>query len=190
MVSVWRSSASRGVAAAVCALALVWAGARPASAAVLMTQQEALAWAFPDAERVDAHSFVLTEDQARRVEQLSRAKLESKLVRLFTAMRGDQVLGYAFIDQHTVRTLPEAFLVVLAPDGSVQRLRVLAFYEPPEYMPPARWLTQFEGKDAEAPLRLQRDVHGIAGATLSSQAITGGIRRALALHQILVRQGG
>jgi Na+-translocating ferredoxin:NAD+ oxidoreductase RnfG subunit len=172
------------------ACALVLASAAPTAAGLLMSQQEALAWAFPDAERVDSQSFVLTEDQARRVEALSRTKLETRLVRLFTAVRGDQVLGYAFIDQHIVRTLPEAFLVVLTADGRVARLRVLAFHEPPEYMPPDRWLDQFEGKDGEAPLRLQRDVHGIAGSTLSSQAVTGGVRRALALHQILVRQGG
>lgn len=186
MASAWRS---RAAALAACAW-LLGAGAAPAAAKVLMSQKEALAWAFPDAERVDAQSFVLTDDQARRVEELSRAKLESKLVRLFTATKGGAVLGYAFIDQHIVRTLPEAFLVVLGPDGSVRRLRVLAFYEPSEYMPPERWLTQFEGKDAAAPLRLQRDVHGIAGSTLSSQAVTGGVRRALGLYQILVRQGG
>ncbi len=155
-----------------------------------MSQQEALAWAFPDADAVDAQSFVLTDDQVRRVEELARAKLDSKLVRLFTATKDGAVQGYAFIDQHTVRTLPEAFLVVLAPDGSVRRLRVLAFYEPPEYRPPERWLHQFEGKTAEAPLRLQRDVHGIAGSTLSSQAVTGGVRRSLGLYQVLVRQGG
>lgn len=172
------------------ALALGLAAAAPADAEVLMTQKEALAWAFPDADRIDADGFILTEDQVERVEQISRARLESKLVRMFTAVRGGRVLGYAFIDQHTVRTLPEAFLVVLDPDGSVRRLRVLAFYEPPEYRPPDRWLTQFEGKTAEAPLRLQRDVHGIAGSTLSSQAVTGGVRRALGLYQVLVRQGG
>ena len=36
-------------------------------------------------------------------------------------------------------------------------------------------------------LRLRREVHGIAGATLSSQAVTGGVRRVLALHEVLVR---
>jgi hypothetical protein len=186
LASVWPSR----IAALAAAWALAVAGAAPAAAEVLMTQKEALEWAFPGADRVDSQSFVLSDDQARRVEELARAKLESKLVRLFTAVKGSAVLGYAFIDQHTVRTLPEAFLVVLGPDGKVQRLRVLAFYEPPEYRPPDRWLTQFEGKTAEAPLRLQRDVHGIAGSTLSSQAVTGGVRRALGLYQILVRQGG
>ena len=188
MASAWRSSLL--AAAAVAILLSAGIASIPATAGLLMSQQEALAWAFPEADRVDTQAFVLTDDQVQRVEERSRTKLETKLVQMFTAVQGDRVVGYAFIDQHIVRTLPEAFLVVLAADGSVQRLRVLAFYEPPEYMPPQRWLHQFEGKGAEAPLRLQRDVHGIAGSTLSSQAVTGGVRRALALHEILVRQGG
>lgn len=170
-------------------LALVGAAA-PAGAQVFMTKEEALAWAFPGADRVDSESFVLTDDQVARVEARSRSKVASKLVTLYTGVKDGAPLGYAFIDVHTVRTLPEAFLVVLSPEGEVRRLRVLAFHEPREYMPPDRWLEQFEGKDGGAPLRLQRDIHGIAGATLSSQAVTGGIRRALALHEILVRQGG
>jgi hypothetical protein len=171
-------------------LLVALAGAWPAGAQVFMTRQQALAWAFPDAERIDSQSFVLSEDQVRRVEERARSKLESKLVTLYTGVRDGAALGYAFIDVHTVRTLQEAFLVVLGPGGEVQRLRVLAFHEPQEYLPPERWLTQFEGKPPDAPLRLQRDVHGIAGATLSSQAVTGGVRRAIALHEVLVRQGG
>ena len=155
-----------------------------------MTREQALAWAFPDADHVDSQSFVLSDDQVQRIEARARAKLDSKLVTLYTGRKEETVLGYAVIDVHTVRTLPEAFLVVLGPDGSVQRLRVLAFHEPQEYLPPQRWLEQFEGKGGGAPLRLKGDVHGIAGATLSSQAVTGGVRRALALHEILVRQGG
>lgn len=184
MASGWRS---RRIAALAAALAVA---AAPAGAQVFMTRQQALAWAFPDAERVDRQTFVLTDDQVRRIEERAHARLDSKLVTLYTGIRGTTVLGHAVIDVHTVRTLPEAFLVVLDPEGRVRRLRVLAFHEPAEYLPPDRWLAQFEGKDPQAPLRLQRDVHGIAGATLSSQAVTGGVRRAIALHEILVRQGG
>ena len=106
----------------------------------------------------------------------AQAKLDSRLVTIYIGRRGDAVLGYAVIDQHNVRTLPEAFLVVLSPEGRVERLRVLAFHEPQEYKPNDRFLAQFEGRDGDAPLRLRREVHGIAGATLSSQAVTGGVR--------------
>ena len=157
-----------------------------AHAKVFYSKKEALALAFPEADRVDERSILLDDEQARRVEQLAKSRLESRLVRIYTGYRKSERLGYAFIDVHTVRTLPEAFMVVLTPAGAVRDLRLLAFHEPLEYMPSARWYRQFEAKTLEAPLRLGGDVHGIVGATLSSRAATEGVRRALALYQVVV----
>lgn len=162
--------------------------ATTAQAKVFMTKSEALAWAFPDADRVEDRRFVLTDEQVAEIEKRAQAKLDSRIVTLYVGHKGPAVLGYAVIDQHLVRTLQEAFLVVLSPEGEVERLRVLAFHEPAEYKPNDRFLAQFEGKDAGVPLRLSREVHGIAGATLSSQAVTGGVRRVLAYHEVLVRE--
>jgi len=157
-----------------------------AHAKVFYSRSEALALAFPDADRIDDESILLGDEQAARVEQLAKSRLESRLVRIHRGYRGGELLGYAFIDVHTVRTLPEAFLVVLSPEGSVRTVRVLAFHEPLEYMPSARWYQQFEHKTLAAPLRLGGDVHAIVGATLSSRAATEGVRRALALYQVVV----
>lgn len=171
------------------ALALAWwlAAPGPAAAKVFLSKQEALELAFPDADRVETLTYVLTPDQVEAVEARARAPLPSKIVAIHRGWAQKTVLGYAFLDVHTVRTLPEAFLVVLSPKGEVRSVRVLAFHEPLEYLPPPRWLAQFEGVDERAPLRVSRDIHGIAGSTLSAHAVTGGVRRALALHRILVR---
>ena len=157
-----------------------------AHAKVFYSQKEALALAFPGADRVDDRSLLLDDAQAARVQELAKSRLESRLVRIYTGYRGSERLGYAFIDVHVVRTLPEAFLVVLTPEGAVRELRLLAFHEPLEYMPSARWYQQFEAKTLAAPLRLGGDVHGIVGATLSARATTESVRRALALYQVLV----
>jgi len=126
-------------------------------------------------------------EQVERVQALARSPLESRLVKVYTGYREGELMGYAFIDVHNVRTLPEAFLVVLGPSGDVQALRVLAFHEPLEYKPADRWYEQFETKSLAAPLRLGGDVHGIVGATLSARATTRGVRRALALYEVVVR---
>jgi len=168
----------------VAVLALV---ATAAHAKVYSSRTEALSLAFPDADRIESEVFVLDDAQAAQVEALARSRIESKLVKLHRAWKGDSLLGYAFIDMHTVRTLPEAFLVVLSPEGEVRSLRLLAFHEPLEYQPTNRWYGQFERKSNRSPLRLGGDIHGIVGATLSARATTQGVRRALALYEILVR---
>jgi len=167
--------------------ALLIAGApSSAPAKVYHSRSEALALAFPDAERVESETHVLSDSQVDRIRELSRSELDSKLVNLYRGMRGEEVLGYAFIDVHTVRTLPEAFMVILGPDGRVRSLRMLAFHEPLEYQPTLGWYGQFEQKSLDAPLRLGNDIHGVVGATLSARATTRGVRRALALYQVLV----
>jgi hypothetical protein len=174
--------------AAAVALALLLAAA-PAAAEVFLSQREALALAFPGAERIEKKSVVLDEAQVAVVERLSGAPLESKLVTLHQGYRGEQLLGYALIDVHTVRTLPEAFMVVLTPEGRVASLRMLAFYEPSEYKPPERFLAQFGARALEPELRLGGAIHGIAGSSLSARAVTTGVRRSLALFQVLVAGG-
>lgn len=150
------------------------------------SRTEALEIAFPEADRIEDESILLGDEQASAIEALAQSRLESRIVRIYRGFRGSELLGYAFIDVHNVRTLPEAFLVVLSPEGEVRALRVLAFHEPLEYMPTERWYRQFEEKGIDEPLRLGGDVHGIVGATLSARATTNGVRRALALYQVVV----
>jgi hypothetical protein len=174
---------SRPAALALCALLFA---AAPAAGEVFLSQREALALAFPGADRVEKKSVLLDDAQAEIVAKLSGAPLESRLVTLHQGFRGDTLLGYALIDVHTVRTLPEAFLVVLTPEGRVAGLRMLAFYEPSEYRPPERFLDQFDARTLEPELRLGGAIHGIAGSSLSARAVTTGVRRSLALYQVLV----
>lgn len=182
------ASPSSGRSLGLLLLAFVLGGslAAPARAKVYLSRTEALAWAFPDADRVDEAARVLTDAQARAVESLAKAPVETRIVKLYTAWRDGAVVGYALIDIHTVRTLPEAFLVVMTPEGAVRSLRVLAFHEPPEYLPSERWLERFAGRGLADDLAVGGAIHGIAGSTLSSRAVAGAVRRSLALHQVLV----
>jgi len=173
-------------AAALAALALLLAAA-PAAAKVFYSRSHALQIAFPDAERIEDQTYVLSDAQAERIVAISQSPLDSKLVKLYRGYHGDQLLGYAVIDIHNVRTMPEAFMVVLTPEGSVRSVRVLAFHEPLDYLPNERWYAQFDEKSLASPLRLGGDIHGVVGATLSARATTRGVRRALAYYQVLVR---
>jgi hypothetical protein len=173
-------------AAALAALALLLPAA-PGAAKVFHSRSEALKIAFPDAERIEDQTYVLSDAQVERIGAIARSPLDSRLVKIYTGLRGGDVLGYAVIDVHNVRTMPEAFMVVLTPEGSVRSVRVLAFHEPLDYLPTHRWYDQFDEKSLASPLRLGGDIHGVVGATLSARATTRGVRRALAFYRVLVR---
>jgi hypothetical protein len=180
--------AARRRAACLGAVATVLVVMAPvARAGVLLSQDEALQIAFPDAE-VESHTVVLTEAQVTAVAAASGTRPDSKLFRYFEARRAGTVVGYAVIDTHVVRTLPEAFLVVLSPAGRLDRLLLLAFHEPPEYQAPERWLAQFEGRDTTTEgWRIGRDLHGLTGATLTAHAVADAVRKILALHAAVIR---
>lgn len=168
------------------ALGLALAVARGASAEVYLAKDEALAMAFPDGTTVDKRTAFLTDAQ---VTQLKGAgvDVDSKMFTYYRGTRGGEVVGYAVMDSHVVRTLPEAFMAVLRPDGTIERVVMLAFYEPAEYAPKESWLAQFQGRKPDGGFRLGRDVHGITGATLTANAIAGGLRKIEALYGIVMR---
>jgi Na+-translocating ferredoxin:NAD+ oxidoreductase RnfG subunit len=181
------ASSSRAIAAFV--IALLFSLAAPdVRAAVYASKEAALREAFPTADRFEDRSFVLTDAQVDAIETLAQAKLERKIWTLHGAWRGNELLGWSVIDVRNVRTLPEALLVVIDPTGTVRSLRMLAFHEPSEYLPPARWLDKLNGRALTPELHLKREIHSIAGATLSSQAVTRSVRSALALYQVLLVQ--
>ena len=167
-------------------LALVVFAAAPASGKVFHTQRDALALAFPGADRIERRNVILTDAQAEAIEALAKAPVDSRIVTLHVGWKDGQVLGYAMIEVHTVRTLPEALMIVLTPGGKVRSVRMLAFHEPADYLPSGRWLEQFDDRRLGPDLQIKRDIHVIAGATLSSRAATRSVRRALAVHVVLV----
>ncbi len=175
-------------AVAACLVALLVVATSDAGAKVHYAKNEALALAFPDADKIQAKSFFLTDEEKSRVEDLAKAPLETKLVTVQIGEKGGAPMGYAFLDTQLVRTLPETLLVLVSPEGTVAKLLLLAFYEPPEYEAPARWLEQFDGRTLGPDLRVEREIHGIAGATLTANAVTAAVRRSLALYRVLIEK--
>ena len=175
---------TKGVAAFIVLLILLSAGASLAK--VYSTKAEALTKAFPDAVKVERKNLFLTDDDIGRIGKLALSKVESKLFTYYRAVGPDGVMGYAVIQSHVVRTKPVVYMAVIAPDGSLDHVDILAFYEPGEYLPSRRWLGQFMGKRLSERLWINRDIQLITGATISSYTMTREIRKALAIFELKI----
>lgn len=175
--------AARGLTLALALAAL----AAPARAQVFMTQEEALQMAFPAPATVERKTAYLTEQQLARARTLagSKVRLDQSVLSYYVASEGGEPLGVAYFDAHRVRTLPEVLMVVVGSDDRVQRVEVLKFTEPPEYVAPGGWLEQFRGRPLGPPLSTKGDIVGITGATLTAEAVTNAVRRVLSLHAVL-----
>lgn len=159
-----------------------------AHAAVFLTQDKALELAFGAGAAVERQTAFLTQAQVERARALAGAGIEiaSALVTRYVGRDASgHVVGTAYFDTHRVRTLQETLMVVVDPSGRVARVEILAFGEPPEYLPKRGWLDRFTGRLLDDDLSVKRGIRGITGATLSSQAATDAVRRVLALHGAL-----
>ena len=77
--------------------------------------------------------------------------------------------------------------VALSSEGEVMGVEILNYRETHgDEVRRGEWRDQFTGKTLEEPLKLGRDIDNISGATLSCRNLTDGIRRLLALHQVVL----
>lgn len=156
------------------------------SAQVFLTKEQALKQAFSSATSIERKVVFLTDEQVKKIEAKAKAKVDSKVLTYYVGMTDSGPAGYAFFETHTVRTMPATYMVVIAPDGSINHVEILAFYEPEDYLPSQRWLNLFHTKTLDDDLWLKRGIRSISGATLSAQSIVEGTRRILATYHVAV----
>jgi len=179
-------SGARGCATVLAfAAALLALGPVSTRPETLTTLDAALAAAFPGA-RIEPRALALSPADVAAVEHRAHARCEPRLVTAYVAWRGDTLAGAAYADRRVVRTREALLLTSVAPDTTVARIDVLAFFEPADYRPPARWLARFHGSGASAALAPGRDLPPLAGASLTSRAVAESARLALAWHALLL----
>lgn len=158
----------------------------PSFAKIFYSKNEALELAFGKGTQVELLSLFPDQQQAAKIEELAKVKLDSGLFTFYAGKNQGKVLGYAAIETITVRTKPETLMIVLNPDGELRNVTTLAFHEPPEYQPPERWFEQLY-KRPLADMDFNKGIDGISGATLSTRATVSSVRKVIAIYQVLVK---
>jgi Na+-translocating ferredoxin:NAD+ oxidoreductase RnfG subunit len=164
------------------ALALLASGAH---ARLFMTQQQALATAFPAGTSVTRQALFLTPEQLSAAKKESGLDFSDRMIVRYAGSTAAGVVGYAYFDTHRVRTMPETVMVVVDANGKVTRIEILSFDEPPDYFPRQRWIDQFKGRKLDKDLALNGAIRPISGASLTGRAIVNASRKVLALHHVL-----
>ncbi len=156
----------------------------PARGAPLLTQQEALKQAFPNAE-IARRVVALTADQMKTASTISGVKIPGPLVILYEASKDGHLIGTAYFDVQRVHSLPQTLMIVVGPDKRLKSVTVLDFKEPSKFMAPAAWMQQFSDRALDDQLQLRRGIDGITGATLTARSTIKSARLVLAIHAVL-----
>lgn len=158
-----------------------------AFAQVFLTQEQALDLAFPGADRIAERVLALDDEQRAAVAMATGLAQPTRLFKVWIGRRAGRMLGYAVIDEVRGKAQPITYLVVTDQDLVVQRIEIIAYREAHGWeVKREAWRKQFVGARPTSVLRIGRDIHNIAGATISCRAITEGVRRNLAYLDALV----
>ena len=104
--------------------------------------------------------------------------------------RGDSLLGFAVVRNVKGKDQPITFLVAIDPADHLKDVDILVYREPyGGEVAYESWRRQFRGKSAHDTLEVGRQIRSISGATISVNAVTAGVRRALADLTAWHRQG-
>jgi Na+-translocating ferredoxin:NAD+ oxidoreductase subunit G len=145
---------------------------------VYWSQNDLLKEFFKTSERV---TYVRVEKPEELKKILGYTPKKQSYV-VFVARTKDRIDGYAVIDEEMGQHEPITFGVKISPLGQVERLEIMVYREGyGDEVCEKRFRRQFEGKTRQDDLRFGDDVVAITGATISSRAMTVGVRRAVAI---------
>ncbi|MBS0422564.1 MAG: FMN-binding protein [Proteobacteria bacterium] len=103
-------------------------------------------------------------------------------------MRGDDFVGYAFVDEVVGWRDFITYAVGIDAGGKLGVLEILAYWESRGTAVRTNgWRRQFAGREGLGQLRLRTDIKNIAGTTVSCEHVTQGVRWLVALWEVVLR---
>lgn len=157
---------------------------------VYFTPDEALAKAFAGADSLWSETWVPSAAETEELRTRLGWEVPAAPLTIHRGSRGADDLGYAVITEEQGRFKPITFLVKTSHDRRVEMVLVMVYRESRgDGIKRQRFLKQFRDKDASQPLRLNRDIVGVSGATMSSRGITAGVKRVLAQLELHYGKG-
>jgi hypothetical protein len=146
---------------------------------------------FPKSQRVTYRKVKLGPAELAAVQGRLGYKPAKPEYVIFVATTGEQVDGYAVIDDELGQHEQITFAVKLSPAGVIERQEVMVYREAyGEEITDSRFRRQFQGKTAKDPVRAGVDIDVVTGATISSRSMAIGVRRALVLVDELILKPG
>ena len=143
---------------------------------------------FPQADHFNEMVLSLSPEQRERVAALAGSQPPHRSLRAWRALKGDELLGFLFVDEVIGKEDFITYAVGIDAHGRLTAPEVLAYRESHGgEIRNAAWRQQFAGREGLGQVRVQTDIKNIAGATLSCQHVTEGVRWLMALWQVTLQ---
>ena len=147
-----------------------------------LTEEQALALVFPECDEIVTDEFVMTPEEKSSLEKLLSRRMYEDGFRVYIGKKDGAIQGYAIITEEIGKFHPFTFVVGVGTDGKISNVAVLVYRESRGgEIARKRFLYQFMGKSFKNPIRINKDIINITGATMSVQYMCAGVRKVLAV---------
>ena len=151
-------------------------------AEVFLTEEDALKLMFPQSERIRKDVLTLSTEKKLHIEERIGWKFPEDSFEVYVGETGKQVDGYALVQNTIGKHKPMTYMVGVDTRGRVSNVELLVFREARgSEVRTKRFNVQYEGKTVLDPVRINKDIINISGATMSVRSMTAGIKRVLVL---------
>lgn len=156
------------------------------NAKVLLSPVDAMLENYGSQASISKKNVLLTNSKFVKIQKSAATKLNTKIYRIFTAKKNDEILGYGILINRKVRS-KNAVVLYFISKNTLESIEIVAFNEPTEYIPTKKWNAQFSKIPTDKMLQLNRDIPSISGATMSARSVTDGSRIAFAIYNELLK---
>ena len=151
-------------------------------AEVFLTEEEALNIMFPKSQRIRKEIVQLTSEKKTQIEERIGWKFPEESFEVFIGETGSQVDGYALIQNTIGKHKHMTYMVGVDNNGACTDVELLVFREAKgSEVRTKRFNMQYEGKTVYDPIRINKDIINISGATMSVRSLSAGVKRVLVL---------
>ncbi len=151
-------------------------------AEVFLTEEEAVKLMFPKSEHIKKDFLRVPADKKVVIEERIGWKFPEDAFDVYIGVTGTQVDGYALVQNTIGKHKPMTYMVGVDRQGRVSNVELLVFREARgSEVRTKRFNVQYEGKTVVDPVRINKDIINISGATMSVRSMTAGIKRVLVL---------
>ncbi|MGQ0811171.1 MAG: FMN-binding protein [Nitrospiraceae bacterium] len=147
-----------------------------------MTEDEAIKTILPKSQRIRKELIRLTQEKKELIEQRIGWKFPEDSFELYIGESGDKVDGYAMIHNTIGKYKPMTYMVGVDPHGNCLDVELLVFRDAKgSEVRTKRFNSQYDGKTVSDPIRINKDIINISGATMSVRSMSAGVKRVLVL---------
>lgn len=151
-------------------------------AEVFLSEEEALTLVFPTSKKIRKELLRLTAQQKELIESRIGWKFPEESFEVYIGETGDKLDGYAMIHHTIGKHKPMTYMVGVDPKGHVRNVELMVFREARgSEVGRKRFNYQYEGKTVLDPVRINKDIINISGATMSVRSMSAGVKRVLVL---------